>query len=272
MKTLIINTNDIYTILLISLINGNGSSFIIFDNMFFLENYNIYNQYKLISDQNINLLDFSNTLNMYVTEAKLFVNQETINKVIKLNSFGNCPYLMPLPSSDPNKNFDWNTLFKGVGRNLPTLPQEYFKTGKIDLNNWKDNPDYYGMVYAVDYLNKLPEWLYPQEITKTDDVDVKLYKWLYPERVLEPNYVGSNVKFYKLLEIYDLHRLFPFEYAAKARVEEFKFLIEGQGFIIDNNGQVIGKWTLCYDIGEFYELCKYTSIEEGLKFRRIRIK
>lgn len=126
-----------------------------FDRTFFLENYNIYNQFKSISDSNIDLLDFNNTFNMYVTEAKIFGKKGIfIDDLVAGNSFGNCPGLHPFP---PNSGIDFKNKIIKVGETLPTIPREYFLTGEIDLNNWKENYDYILAEKAKDFISTLPD-------------------------------------------------------------------------------------------------------------------
>ena len=236
MKELIWSINDILYIVTMA----DFESAIGFDYMFFLENYDIYNQFRSISDYDIDLLDFtSNTFNMYVTEAKIFGKKgNLIDDIVETNSFGNCPYLKPFP---PHGGVDFKNKLIVIGQSFPNIPQEYFITGSIDLKNWEGNPNYESAVKAKEFLATLPDWVYPERVLKKCDVhNNHLYAW-------------TRAEFAKC----NWARFFPLEDAAKFSFNDFKILLPGEGFIIDYEGKVVGKYGICYDLINFYEVKKF---------------
>jgi hypothetical protein len=205
----------------------------LFDAKAFLEGYNIHNQFIASASKNINVLDWNHAFNGYMIEAQLHLNERAIWAFSRDRSHDIEVVLRDVRLGDVRFNarkivlieFDPNSVdFK----NFPALPEEYFLTGAIEIFNWIESPYYNTAKEAIAFLNSLPEWVHPCETT-------------------------NNIKHvYKWAELNELHELHPFKNAVRARINEFEFIMEGEGIIIDKDGRAIGKWALCYDLKKFY--------------------
>jgi len=211
----------------------------------FLRNYNIREQFKALAVKNVDVLDSNNTFNYYLIEAQLFLNDNSL-RAMDGSCYEFCwdPDKNPKRDYDPSRNIEVvlkdiilsnnnNVVAKfdsNLVKDLPILPEEYFVTGTIDLLNWIESPFYNAMKEAIIFLNSLPEWIYPYEITNNTK---HIYKWA---------------------ELNNLQEFYPLDKAAKARLNEYQFIMEGEGFIINSEGKFVGKWALCKDLQKYYKM------------------